>query len=193
MDSQRGRSGGWMGIAIVIAIGLRANVAHAGGFEIPDNGTEALGRGGAFTAKADDPTAIHHNVAGLAQQRGTRVLLNANVSRSSMTFERAGVYPDDPKNPATPWGGRPFPAVTNEGNPVVLPFIAASSDFGLNWMTFAIGTHAPPAGAFAGRYFPLSIDGMPSPARYDAVGGTSSMILFHTAAVGLRLNEVIDI
>ncbi len=28
------------------------SVAHAGGFEFPDNGTEALGRGAAFTAKA---------------------------------------------------------------------------------------------------------------------------------------------
>src|SRR5688572_21305778 len=172
MDSQRGRSGGWMGIAIVIAIGLRANVAHAGGFEIPDNGTEALGRGGAFTAKADDPTAIHHNVAGLAQQRGTRVLVNTNVSRSSMTFQREGSYADDPNNPATPWGGQRYPAVSNEGRPVVLPFVAATTDLGLDWMTFAIGTYAPPASAFAGRYFPLSVNGAPSPARYDAVGGT---------------------
>ena len=31
------------------------SAAFAGGFEFPDNGTEALGRGGAFTAKADSP------------------------------------------------------------------------------------------------------------------------------------------
>ncbi len=182
-----------MGVAIVSAIGLSSNVAHAGGFEIPDSGTQALGRGGAFTAKADDPTAIHHNAAGLAQQRGTRVLVNANVSQSSMTFQREGSYADDPQNAATPWGGTPYPAVTNQGGPVVLPFLAAASDFGLNWMTFAIGTHAPPAGAFAGRHFPTVVDGKPGPARYDAVGGTSSLILFHTAAVGVRLNETFDI
>jgi long-subunit fatty acid transport protein len=191
MGSRKAIIAAFLGFSITI--GVHPSLARAGGFEIPDNGTQALGRGGAFTAKADDPTAIHHNVGGLAQQRGTRVLVNTNISQSSMSFQREGSYPDDPNNPATPWGGSPYPKATNEGGPVVLPFIAATTDLGLDWMTLAIGTHAPPASAFAGRYFPLAIDGKPNPARYDAVGGTSSVILFHTAAVGVRLGEAIDI
>ena len=50
------------GVALTIA--LLSPSARAGGFEIPDNGTEALGRGGAFVAKADDPTAIQYNPRG---------------------------------------------------------------------------------------------------------------------------------
>src|SRR5580692_10031200 len=77
--------------------------ALASGFEIPDNGTQAIGRGGAFTARADDGTALEYNVAGLAQQRGTRLLLDANLWLSSYTFQRSGAYPDNPGNPLTPW------------------------------------------------------------------------------------------
>ena len=54
-------------------------VAFAGGFEFPDNGTEALGRGGAFTAKADSPLAIEYNIGGLAKQRGTKLLFDSNL------------------------------------------------------------------------------------------------------------------
>jgi len=72
--------------------------AAAGGFEIPDNGTEALGRGAAFTAKADDGTALQYNIAGFARQRGTRLLVNTNLWVSDYSFARSGTYPDDPAN-----------------------------------------------------------------------------------------------
>ena len=54
---------GLTGVMIVLGVGHRD--ARAGGMEWPDNGTRSLGRGGAFTAKADDPTAIVLNPAGL--------------------------------------------------------------------------------------------------------------------------------
>ena len=67
--------------------------AFAGGFEFPDNGTEALGRGATFTAKADSPLAIEYNVGGLAQQRGTRLLFDSNLVFQNFKFQRAGTYP----------------------------------------------------------------------------------------------------
>lgn len=42
-------------------------------------GAEALGRGGAFAAKADSPLALEYNVAGLAQLRGTQVLIDTSL------------------------------------------------------------------------------------------------------------------
>ena len=84
-------------IALVLAAAAAAAIpsaAYAGGFDFPDNGTEALGRGGAFTAKADDPTAIEYNIAGLAQQRGWRLLFDSNLVFNTYTFQRAGSYPD---------------------------------------------------------------------------------------------------
>ena len=83
--------------AVIAAILVAATrVVYAGGLEIPDNGTEALARGGAFTAKADDATALQYNVAGLARQRGTRLLFDGNLILSTLNFQRDGVYPDAP-------------------------------------------------------------------------------------------------
>jgi long-chain fatty acid transport protein len=180
-------------VAVLACAALLPSAAHAGGLEMPDMGTEALGRGGAFTAKADDPTAVHYNVAGLAQQRGTRLLFNANVSKSSLRFERAGSYPDDPANPATPWGGKRYPAVDNQGAPLVLPFVAATSDLGLSWMTIALAVHPPPVAANTGKKYPLFVKGSPSPVRYDTVGGTRSVILFYTGALAFHLGDAVDI
>lgn len=166
-------------------------VAHAGGFETPDNGAEAMGRGGAFTAKADDPTALVHNVAGLAQQRGTRVALDANVWSSTSTFQRAGVYPDSPSDPRTPWGGRPFPLVANRSAPFLAPMLAATTDLGrFDRVTFGAGVFGPSSPGT--RTFPLVVGGAPSPARYDFVQ-SDSIIAFPTLAVAARLTDAIDL
>src|SRR4051812_19706638 len=95
------------GAVIAVIILAATRVVYAGGLELPDNGTEALGRGGAFTAKADDATAMQYNVAGLARQRGTRLLFDGNLLLSTLDFQRSGNYPDA-VTPATPWGGQPF-------------------------------------------------------------------------------------
>ena len=70
-----------------------ASAAWAGGFEHPDNGTVAEGRGGAFTARASDGSAFHYNPAGLAGQRGTNVMLLSNFTNLHACFTRSGVYP----------------------------------------------------------------------------------------------------
>ncbi len=165
--------------------------AGAGGFELPDNGSEALGRGGAFTAKADDPTAIEYNPAGLAVQRGTRVLLDGHFIVSSYRFQRYGVYPDDPKNPATPWGGSPFPKVQDASGPFFAPFIAASTDFGtFDWMTFAVGVFGP--SGVGSRTYPLGVQGAPAASRYDVVQ-SNSVIAFPTAAVGVKVFDGLEL
>ena len=63
-------------LAFLFAL-LPATVFSAG-FEIPDNGTRSLGRGGAFVVGAQDLTALHYNPARLAQLGGTRLLYNHN-------------------------------------------------------------------------------------------------------------------
>lgn len=180
-----------VGLALAFTVGLASSKARGGGIEMPDNGTEALGRGGAFAAKADDPTALHHNVGGLAQQRGTRLLVNANLARSSLGFQREGVYPGDPNEPSTPWAGKPYPKAANQGGIFWAPFAAVTSDLGLHRAAFALGTFAP--SSVGGRVYPLYVGGAPSPARYDSVGGTSSALLFHTAAAGLRVTDDLDL
>src|SRR6188472_416504 len=65
-------------VIISLALGsLRPNEAHALGFRIPNQDAEATGRGNAFTATADNPSAIYYNPAGITQLEGTRALLGA--------------------------------------------------------------------------------------------------------------------
>jgi len=52
------------GAAIVGA--MISGSAFAAGFSIFEQGSKAMGMAGAFTAQADDPTALFHNVGGLA-------------------------------------------------------------------------------------------------------------------------------
>lgn len=107
--------------------------AFAGGFEIPDNGTAALGRAGAFTAKADDPTAMYYNPAGLAFLRGWKLLIDSNLAWKHVSFTRA------------PDGNTTYPTVHNNAAPFPGPMLVLTSDFGLKDWTFAAGIYGPSA------------------------------------------------
>lgn len=67
--------------------------ARANGLEVGENGTEVMGRGGAWTARADNALAAALNPAGLAGQ-ATNVVVNANFTWQSECFQRAGSYPN---------------------------------------------------------------------------------------------------
>jgi long-chain fatty acid transport protein len=54
-----------LGLAVILAA-LTAGSALAAGFGIFEQGTKAMGMAGAFTAQADDPSALFHNAGGLA-------------------------------------------------------------------------------------------------------------------------------
>jgi long-subunit fatty acid transport protein len=151
--------------------------AWAGGFEFPANGTEALGRGGAFTAKADSPLALEYNVAGLARQRGTRLLLDSNLH-----FDRYAFAPD----PGSPLHDPNQPVVTDQARkPFYAPFIGVSSDFGYfdRW-AFAVGLYGPSA---IGKR-----DYGTGPTRYDVVS-TNLLTLFPTAAMAVAPSRFVDL
>lgn len=166
--------------------------AKAGGFdELPDQGAQALGRGATFTAKADDATALYWNVAGLARQRGTKLQLSVNLESNSFSFQRTGAYPDDPKDPATPYGGQKFPLVTDKSKGFTLPMLVATSDLGISdRLTFGLGVFAPSA---TGHTFQLGINGMPSPARYDVGGAGGNTIVYPTLGAAYRVTEHLDL
>jgi long-chain fatty acid transport protein len=62
------RRGSFVGRALVFValVALAAGPIHAAGFSIFEQGTKAMGMAGAFTAQADDPSALFHNAGGLA-------------------------------------------------------------------------------------------------------------------------------
>ena len=123
------------------ALTLLPDLASAGGFEVPDQGARAVGRGGAYAVGAADLTAIHYNPGKLASLGGTRVMYSHNLLFHRTSFQRASL--------SDAWGddaGTDFDLAT--GRSTLFPlggFGVAASDFGLkNWM-FAAGVYGPSA------------------------------------------------
>ena len=82
--------------------------APAGGLMVSENGAAAMQRGGAFVARADDPTALAINPAGLMKARRFELYLGSNLAFYSLTYQRTGTYenqPDRGTSRAT-WGRR---------------------------------------------------------------------------------------
>ena len=121
-----------------------AGPAYAGGMEIPDNGTAAIQRGGAFTVKADDLTAIAHNPGGLSRLKGTSVLINWDLMWAHKSFTRQAT--GMPDSTPSDYDFDPLATVENQTPLFPLgPFAAASTDFGLEDFTFALAIYGPHA------------------------------------------------
>lgn len=72
--------------APTIALALLPALSHAAGMEYPDNGTIAIGRGGAWAANPSDGLAFQYNPAGLAQQRGLHLYLDGRLTQENLRF-----------------------------------------------------------------------------------------------------------
>ncbi len=124
---------------------LVPSVALAGGFEFPTNGTVALARGGAYTARADDLVSIELNPAGLLKLEGIRFYIGNNTSINQLDF--SGYYAD----------GTKAPGVSDEAGPMWLaPFVALSSNFGLEDWNFGLAVYGPSANGLS--HFPVTVD-----------------------------------
>ncbi len=58
------------GLAVLVVLVFAAGSASAAGFRLPEAGAKAMGMGFAFTAQANDPSAIYFNPAGITQLEG---------------------------------------------------------------------------------------------------------------------------
>jgi long-subunit fatty acid transport protein len=72
---------------LAIALAVPAHV-HAGGFEFPGPGTRALGRGGAFAARSDDPMTLRYDPASLSALPDHQVSLQVHQVFASTCFQR---------------------------------------------------------------------------------------------------------
>ena len=70
---------------------LGASSIYGGGFQLNEHGSRPLGLGGAFTAIANDASAVYWNGAGLSFLEGTNFLLGSALIGPSTTFR--GVTP----------------------------------------------------------------------------------------------------
>lgn len=138
-----------------------AGVAQASGFYLGDNGAKAMLQGGAFTAQADDATAMQHNPAGLAQQPGFSFLADLQVIRHDVSYLRQDPG-FDPANPSTV-----INRVNNVPAPFLLPYFGATFGFPLANRTFTVGVglFAPPS---QGKYdYPVPNYARAEPPTYD--------------------------
>lgn len=180
--------------------------SDAGGFEVPEIGSVALGRAGAFVARASDPSALATNVAGIVALPGFQVTLGSSFSLVSQCFTRSGRY-DGPWNGtqvgvsgtvfsdgpgAYHTAGAAYPRICNEPEIGALPQLLATYRLG---ETFAVGLGVYPPNAIPTKRFPTmvaaSVPGSgeageavsaPAPQRYMLVYSHGS-ILYPTIAV----------
>lgn len=146
--------------ALTLASWSLPSLASAGGFEVPDLGTIPLGRGSAFTARADSLAAYHYNPAGLSKLPGPNLLISANVVNLNTEFVRQGsgdmvvppnndgmAVPDPAVDPNT---GDPFGSARNGRRFGPAPMVVFSwGDVGIKGLALAIGL--VPASGFGGH------------------------------------------
>ena len=65
---------------------LLPSITSAQAIRFQPQGAAAAGQGNAFTAQADDPSAIHYNPAGLSQVHGVQVLTGTTLVGGSVKF-----------------------------------------------------------------------------------------------------------
>ena len=76
---------------ILLILGVCPGIMLAGGFQINEHGARAMGLGGAFTAIANDASAIYWNNAGMTQLSGTNFMLGTALIAPNSEFR--GVTP----------------------------------------------------------------------------------------------------
>ncbi len=125
-------------VAVVAVLGLPTH-AMAGGFEVPDMGARAIGRGAAYVVGVEDGTAIHYNPGALAKMRGTTVMYHHGLLFHHTQFSRQTLSEAWGDNAGTSFG----PAESKSNLFPILGALAVTSDFGLDNWTFAAGVYGP--------------------------------------------------
>jgi long-subunit fatty acid transport protein len=139
--SMRARIGACLAFGVVLC---EPTPAFASGYFSGPIGGTALGRAGAFTARASDLSAAFYNPAGFARIGGTVVQLDNKMSQAALTFTRQATWnalpPEDPREvPPTP-----FEPVRNEHSwRLVGPLLGVASNFGLDDWGFALVLYTP--------------------------------------------------
>jgi long-chain fatty acid transport protein len=120
-------------VPVFLVLLLTASTSFAAGFRLPEAGAKAMGMGFAFTAQADDPSAIYFNPAGITQLEGRNLMLGASfVELYGSTFEGE-----------TPLTGGVSRTERQETLQFLLPnfyYTSKSKEYGFSW---GIGVFTP--------------------------------------------------
>ena len=165
-------------------LSVAAPAAASNVTEIPDNGSEQMGRGGAWVARASDPLATMYNPAGLAGQP-TKLTLQVNLPIQVTCFRRMRDPNDQTADTALVDGSGYYPKVCDDTGTFPVPSLGltlrATKRLGIGILVTA------PAGA-AGEAWPEFVQtptgqNYPAPERYLATY-TNAFFLSPTIGVG---------
>ncbi len=173
-------------LPVLFVVVTSTTSALAQGYFSGTQGARAAGRAGAFTAKADDLTAIELNPAGLAGIGKTVIQLGNRISHNDYDYSRQSTLD---------WGnvdsnGTPpnvkFAAVHNQRPWQYLdPMLGVASNLGIKNWGFALAAYAP--AGIAREQYPS--DGGQ---RYMMLS-RDSQILNYTASVAWKYHEIFGI
>lgn len=108
MTRSRGRAR--TGALLVLGLLAYPGTARAAGFALFEQGAKGMGFAGAFTAQADDPSAIFHNAAGIAFLKGRQLYLGGTLVKPSTSFTGADPFPGEGRLERMSVGAIPFPS-----------------------------------------------------------------------------------
>src|SRR5688500_8117425 len=80
------RSGPFILLLLLLLPVIWPSALYGASFRIMDQGAAAAGQSDAFTAQADDPSAVHYNPAGMMQLRRVQTYLGTNLIGGSTSF-----------------------------------------------------------------------------------------------------------
>ncbi|MFQ5990971.1 MAG: OmpP1/FadL family transporter [Nitrospiraceae bacterium] len=111
---------------IILLVGLMVSPSslHAGANRIFDQSATATGQGSAFTAQADDASAIYYNPAGMTQLRGVQTSFGVLLVGGSTSFE----------NPLGQTAKSSFDGSVAYPPPINLYVTANLKDLGINFL-----------------------------------------------------------
>ena len=115
--------------------------AEAAGFFFTGVGPQAMGRGGAFVAGADDLTSMYHNPAGLIRIDGFEVNVALATVSQNVMFDRANEQLFDDDGAAI--GELEFSPVENEAAPLLIPSFGLAKSYDEADTVLAFGFFTP--------------------------------------------------
>ena len=173
-------------VAVVTASFLGAAQAEAAGLYFSERGVRPLGRGGAFTAGADDLGAIWYNPAGV-YDAGSQFLFDASWLNFTTEYTRRSLIQQRDPNTGQVVSEfeQTFPQVEGSSPIIPIPTLAGSFQVADDWV-IAIGVEAPYSAITS---FPEEVDGQPAASRYSLITMEGSALAVIGAWVAYRPHE----
>jgi long-chain fatty acid transport protein len=120
-------------LAVLLVLLLTASSSFAAGFRLPEAGVKAMGMGFAFTAQADDPSAIYFNPAGLTQLEKNNIMLGGTYVK-----ENGGTFTG-----TTPLTGGATVSETQKDLEFFIPNMYYTNTSKGGWFAWGVGVFAP--------------------------------------------------